>query len=255
MSSNSRSDMPLLQHLGELRRRLIYCVVTVVLFTIVGFCFADLLLTILTKPFISVFPPQSIIGTGPAEAFILKLKTAIFSGILLSLPIIFYHLWLFITPGLYASEKKLLIPFVLSSSVLFLVGAFFCYYSVLPFAFDFFYEQYRSLDIVPQIRISELLSFVIMILLAFGFIFEVPVLAFLLARAGLLNHLMLLRWFRVSCVVIFIVAAILTPPDVLTQLLMAGPLLLLYALSIVIVKFTYKERNLNNDNDQNCEGL
>jgi len=150
----------------------------------------------------------------------------------------FIQVWLFISPGLYEHERRYVLPFVLATSALFFVGVWFSFDIVLPFAFDFFKKRYDIIGVTPRIRISEHLSLILKAMLGFGAVFEMPVLAFLLGRLGVIDHLFLLRGFRYAVVLIFIISAILTPPDVLTQLLMAGPLLLLYGLSILIVKFT-----------------
>jgi sec-independent protein translocase protein TatC len=161
-----------------------------------------------------------------------KLMVGIVGGFLLSLPLTFYQLWLFIAPGLHDHERRFVLPFVALSTLCFLAGAAFCYEFVLPVAFTFFSGEFQSLNVAPQIRMEEYLSFTIKFLLVFGAIFELPILSYFLARGGLLTHRWLLEKIRYSVVVIFIVAAILTPPDVVSQLLMAGPLLVLYALCI-----------------------
>src|SRR4029077_2248401 len=141
--------------------------------------------------------------------------------------------WRFVAPGLYDTEKRLALPFAIAGSFFFLMGASFCYELVFPVGFRFFLEEYASIDVAPQIRISEYLTFAARMLLAFGITFELPVVTFFLARLGVLTHRTLLGVGRYAIVVIFIVAAVLTPgPDVASQLLMAAPLLVLYALSI-----------------------
>jgi len=234
------SDMTFLQHLSELRKCFIRSLIPIVIFTIVGFNIVDFVVAYLTVPFYTAFPKESVIGTGPAEAFILRLKTAIFTGVLLSLPFIFYQIWKFIAPALYETEKKFIMPFVVLSTLAFFSGVLFCYFAVFPFAFSFFYTEYMSMQIVPQIKVSELLSFEIMTLLAFGTVFNGPVLVYLLAKFGVVTEQMLIKAARPAIVVIFIISAILTPPDVITQFLMAVPLVLLYGISILVVKFTAK---------------
>ena len=139
----------------------------------------------------------------------------------------------------------MVIPFILATTSLFVGGVAFCYYVVFPFAFQFFSEQYISIGITPTVRISEHLSLVLQGLIGFGLVFELPVLAFLLGRLGVIDDQTLIRYWRYAIVIIFIVSAIMTPPDVLTQFLMAVPLLLLYALSIWVVKVTARSRTEN----------
>src|SRR6185369_17647871 len=144
----------------------------------------------------------------------------------------FYQAWRFIAPGLYSNERRTAVPFVLAGTFFFITGAWFCYVVVFPVGYAFFLEEYRTIGVAPQIRISEYLSFASRMLLAFGVTFELPVVTFFLARCGVVTHRTLLGMGRYAIVVIFIVAAVLTPgPDVASQLLMAAPLLVLYALS------------------------
>lgn len=236
-------EMTLFEHLGELRRRLIISVLVIIAGTAICFSYASVIFDFLTASYYQHFPHSSLIGTGPAEAFLLKIKVAVFSGILLMSPVLFFQLWLFLEPGLYPKEKKLALPFVLCATSLFLIGVWFCHQWVLPFAFEFFYKEYQSIHVTPTVRISEHLATLMQALIGFGVVFEMPVLAFFLGRFGIINHRTLIDGGRYAIVIIFIISAILTPPDALTQFLMAGPLLLLYGLSILIVKFTAPNRN------------
>ncbi len=248
-------EMHLLEHLGELRKRLIYSALAVSIAAFFAYWAAPAIFNRLTLPFYLHFPAGSLIGTGPAEAFMLKLKVAGFGGLLLALPVLLYQLWAFVAPGLYPDEKKFALPFIACGTALFLAGALFCHKIIFPYAFAFFHSQYVSISINPQIRLSEHLSFVITSIIAFGTVFEIPIVAFLLARAGLVSHESLLHFGRHAVIVIFIISAVLTPPDVFTQLLMAGPLLALYGISIVIAKYAYRapiaegSNNKRGDND------
>lgn len=234
--------MDLFEHIGELRKRLIISAVAIVALAGIAFMYANPLFQLASEPFFSAFPDKQLIGTGPAEAFILKLKVAFFGGFMLALPIIFWQLWLFIAPGLYEHEQRLVLPFVFFTTIMFLGGVVFCFTVVMPFAYEFFEKQYTSIGVQPTIRISEHLALLLKAMFGFGLVFEMPVLAFLLGRIGLITAATLIQGARYAVVIIFLLAAILTPPDVLTQFLMAGPLLLLYGLSILIVKFTGKSR-------------
>src|SRR5438876_701684 len=161
------------------------------------------------------------------------LEVSFIAALFAASPIIFFQAWRFVAPGLYDSEKRLAFPFAIAASFFFVVGASFCYWLVFPVGFRFFLAEYQSISVAPQIRISEYLTFASRMLLAFGITFELPVVTFFLARVGVVTHRMLLGTWRYATVVIFIVAAVLTPgPDVASQLLMATPLLVLYWLSI-----------------------
>src|SRR5262249_7148279 len=190
----------------------------------------------LIRPLAAVRPDQAlIIGTGVTEAFFTKLKVSAIAALFVASPVIFYQAWRFVSPGLYSSEKRLAAPFAAAASVFFVSGASFCYTLVFPVGFRFFLDEYVSIGAAPQIRISEYLSFAARMLLAFGVTFELPVVTFFLARLGVLTHRNLLAWARYAIVIIFVVAAVLTPgPDVASQMLMAAPLLVLYGVSIVV---------------------
>ena len=233
------SEMGLLDHLGELRKRLIYISISIFAASCLAYYISPLVLEQLFQHFHNNFEKGMLIGTGPAEAFMLKIKVAVFVGILLSSPIIFLQLWFFIAPGLYEHEKKMLLPFVGSTTFLFLSGVVFCNEIVFPFAFNFFKEQYQTIpDITPAIRVSEHLTLIIQGLLGFGIVFEMPVVAYFLGRLGLITHKSMLGGLRYVIVLILVISAVFTPPDVITMFLMAVPLSGLYGISILIVKFT-----------------
>ncbi len=242
-------EMGLLEHLGELRNRLVICFIAVTITSIVAYSFTTELFFLLSRPFFDSFPQNLLIGTGPAEAFVLKIKVSVLTGIVLAAPIVFYQLWLFIAPGLYDHEKKLVIPFVAVASGLFAIGIWFCYVAVIPIAFSFFKEQYDSIGVTPTIRLSEHLSMMATALLSFGAIFELPVVAFFLGRVGIITDDTLISGFRYAVVIIFIISAVLTPPDVISQFLMAVPLLVLYGISILVVRFTGRPRDLTEETE------
>lgn len=232
----------LFEHLAELRGCLIRSIVAIFIGTLMSYIFAEHAFSLLAKPFYDTFAQSSLIGTGPAEAFLLKVKLSCFCGVLLALPYLFFEVWRFIAPGLYESEKKMVLPFIFFTTLCFLAGVWFCYSWVIPYAFAFFHSQYVSIQITPTIKMDEHLTMMLQGLFGFGVIFEMPVVAFFLGRLGLIDHHMLIRGTRYAILAIFILAAILTPPDVVTQCIMAAPLLLLYGVSILVVKFTAKQR-------------
>jgi sec-independent protein translocase protein TatC len=239
MGPESDVRMPLTAHLEELRTRIIRALLATGLAFCVCYYFADGLFALLIRPLIALRPDQSlIIGTGVTEAFFTKLKVSFIAAIFFASPVIFHQAWRFVAPGLYESEKRLALPFAAAASLFFVLGAGFCYAFVFPVGFRFFLDEYVSIGVTPQLRISEYLSFTSRMLLAFGITFELPVVAFFLARLGVLTHRHLIAWMRYAILVVFIVAAILTPgPDVASQLLMAAPLLILYGISIGVAYF------------------
>lgn len=226
--------MTFTEHLEELRWGLIKSFAAVVLAFFSCFYFSDRIVAFMIAPLKrGLKPGESLIGTGVTEAFFFEMKVALVAGVFLASPVIFYQIWRFIAPGLNKSEKKLVIPFVLFTSFFFIAGAYFCYWGVLPVAFQYFVEQYRSLDVSPEIRIGEYFTFFSRMVLAFGITFELPLFTLFLVRLGILDYRFMWRTFRYAIIVIFIVAAILTPgPDVASQLLLAVPLTILYLLSI-----------------------
>lgn len=236
--------MPFTQHLDELRKRLIVCFAAVGVGFLVAFAFKEKIFEVLMRPWIQAMPAgheAKLIYTAPHEAFFTYLKVSFIAGLGLAVPVIIFQFWRFIAPGLYENEKKYLIPVVLFSSLFFLGGALFGYFLVFPVGFQFF-TSFASDYITPLISTKEFLTFTFRVLLAFGFVFELPIFAFFLARLGLISAAFLRRQRKFAIVLIFIIAAMLTPgPDVFSQLLMAGPLLILYEVSIWIVHFFGKK--------------
>jgi sec-independent protein translocase protein TatC len=226
--------MTFTEHLEELRWCLIKSLIAVIL--AFGFCFyfSDHIVAFMIAPLKRTLQPgESLIGTGVAEAFFFEMKVALVGGVFMASPIIFYQIWRFLAPGLEAKEKRLVVPFVLCTSFFFVGGAYFCYRGVLPIAFAYFVDQYRSLGVSPEIRIGEYFTFFTRMILAFGITFELPLFTFFLVRLGLWDYRAMWRGFRYAIIVILVVAAILTPgPDIASQVLLAVPLTLLYILSI-----------------------
>lgn len=168
-------------------------------------------------------------------AFFVALKVSFFAAILAALPFILYQLWLFVAPGLYNNEKKMVIPFVIGGSVMFFIGVLFAYYVVTPFGFQFLIT-FGSFLYTPLINIEDYVGFFTKIMMGFGVAFELPVFAYFLALLGMVTDRTLIDFFKYAVIIIFVGAALLTPPDILTQLLMAAPLILLYGVSILIVR-------------------
>ena len=226
--------MPLTQHLEELRKRLIRALLAVTVAFIGVYNFSDVLFDLLTRPLLGLHDGSvQLIGTGVTEAFFTKLKVSAIAALFIASPVIFYQIWMFVAPGLYDTEKRYAKPFVFFATIFFILGASFCYVVVFPVGYRFFLAEYATIGVAPAIRISEYLSFTARMLLAFGVTFELPVVTFFLARLGMVTHRSMIGYFRYALLVIVIVAAVLTPgPDIASQMLMAGPLLVLYVLSI-----------------------
>lgn len=228
------SQMTLTEHLEELRWCILKSVLAVVVASVACYYFSDSIFAIVVAPLRqNLQPGQNLIGTSVTEAFFVEIKVALAAGVLFSCPVIFYQIWRFVAPGLSGSEIKWILPFVFCATGFFFAGTFFCYRFVLPVAFKYFIEQYETMGVSPAIRIGEYFTFFFRMILAFGATFELPVFTFFLVRVGIWDYRFMLRSFRYAIVAIFIIAAILTPtPDVINQTLLAGPMLLLYILSI-----------------------
>jgi sec-independent protein translocase protein TatC len=240
MSSDEKQ--PFLSHLEELRKRLIVCAIAVGVGFVIAYLFSERLFLLLITPLKAVMPEgDQLIFTNLPEMFFAYIKVAFIAGILAAAPLIFYQLWMFVAPGLYRKEKKLLIPFVVSSTILFVGGALFGYFIVFPFGFKFFIgfanEYVKALP-----KVKEYFSFSVKLLFAFGIVFELPVVVFFLAKVGLVTPDLLKRKRKYAILLTFAVAAILTPPDVVTQLMMAGPLIILYEIGIMVAKLARKKK-------------
>lgn len=226
--------MILFEHLEALRWGLIKSLGAVLLAFALSYYFAGRIFTFIVAPLKGILRPgQSLIGTGVPEAFFVEIKVALVAGVFLASPFIFYQIWRFIALGLHGRGKRFLIPFVIFTSLFFVAGGYFCYAAVLPVAFLYLIGQYQSVEVSPEIRIAEYFTFFFRMVLAFGVTFELPVFTFFLVRLGIWDYRFLWRQFRYAIIIIFTVAAVLTPgPDVVSQILLAGPLTLLYLLSI-----------------------
>lgn len=225
--------LPFTVHLDELRTRLIRCAIAVFIGFVASYFFKEKIFKILSDPLIQVMGEgDSLIFTGIAEAFFTYLKVSLLAGILFAAPVILFEFWMFVAPGLYRDEKKILFPIVIISSIFFMGGALFGYFIVFPFGFQFLLG-FASENIRALPSMKEYLGFSAKLLLAFGLVFEMPIVITFLARLGLVTTDSLKKNRKYAVLVIFIVAAILTPPDVVTQTMMAIPLMVLYEISIL----------------------
>lgn len=226
--------MTLTEHLGELRVRLVRVLIGAGLGFLLCYGVSEQLFMWLAQPLAAVMPADTkLIYTSVPEGFFVYLKVAFVAGVFVASPYIFYQVWAFIAPGLYREERQQVLPLALFSAFFFVLGASFCYFLVFPYAFTFF-MSYSTGMIVAMPSINEYLSFSLKMILAFGLIFEMPLFAFFLARMGLITAGWMRRVRRYAVLVVFVVAAILTPPDVFSQMLMAVPMLVLYEISIYV---------------------
>ncbi len=243
MDQPTDEKMPLTAHLEELRTRLIRSLVAVGVCFGISYAFKEKLFWIVARPLLEVLPQGSfMIFTGLPEAFFTYLKISFFAGLFFASPFVLYQIWKFISPGLYPREKKYVVPFVITSTLLFIAGVSFAYFIVLPPAYRFFVDF--STDFFrPMFTLKEYLSLTLKLLLAFGIVFEIPVFLFFMTKIGLVNSRTLARKRKYAILIIFIAAAILTPtPDAFTQILMALPMMVLYEVGILVSKWGERTR-------------
>jgi len=240
------------EHLTELRSRLIKSIIYLFCFFIVCYFFAENIYSFLINPYAEAVKDDDLnrrmIFTALQETFITYLKVAFFTAMFISSPIILIQVWKFVAPGLYKNEKTALLPYMIATPVLFLLGGMLVYYLIMPLAINFFLSfetatSSSSLPIQLEAKVNEYLSLIMRLIFAFGISFQLPVLLSLLARAGFINSKYLKKKRKYVIIIIFIVAAILTPPDPITQIGLGIPLLILYELSILSVKFIEKKKN------------
>jgi sec-independent protein translocase protein TatC len=247
MSEIDESRAPLMDHLIELRRRLIWSFIALLAAFAVCFYFAEEIFTFLAQPLIQGFGEGEgrLVYTKLYEAFFVEVRVAFFAAFFCAFPIIATQIWAFVAPGLYAKEKRAFFPFLVATPILFLLGAALAYYVVMPTAIRFFLSYQGQ---IPGIRqealpaMEDYLSFVMHFILAFGIAFLLPILLLLMERAGLVTLSQLKRGRRYAILVVFIVAAVATPPDILSQFMLAVPLMLLYEISLVAIWFTERRR-------------
>ncbi len=246
--SATGGEMPFTVHLGELRGRLIRSLVAMAAAFCLCYTFSERLLYFLWLP-----AGRELVFIAPTEAFFAHLKVALLASLVLVWPYLCYQVWTFVAPGLYEKERRYTLPFVVSATVMFLLGGGFVYTLILPYGMAFLLG-YGSASLVPMISVGAYISFAVRLLIAFGAIFELPVVMVLLGKLGLVTPQMLSKNRKYVIVLSFLVAAVLTPPDVFTQVLMAVPLLILFEISILLTRWTAPKEVLEMEDDAAAAG-
>ena len=234
--AENQDKIGFLEHLEELRGRIIKSLISIILVSIAAYFFSERLIDFVSRPIPELY------FMSPTEAFAIRIKLSLIAGIIVSVPVIFYHLWQFVVPGLFEREIKLVVPVVLASTIFFLIGATFCFLLVLPLSIKFLLG-FGTEKLKPMIKIGDYVSFVSYLILAFGAVFELPVIAYFLGKLGIITPRTLKRGRRYAIVGMLVMSAFITPPDMFSQLMLTGPLYFLYEVSIVVVRVVQKKKS------------
>mgnify|MGYP001617686746 CR=1 FL=1 len=255
-------NMPLTEHLGELRRRIIVSLTALLVAFAVAFNYSEEIFKLIIfplkyslsfsmkNPYLNIISHEKIsqgtklVFLAPAEAFWMSMKVSFVAGLIPALPVIFYQLWKFISPGLMAKEKKYVLPFIISATGLFLMGAAFCFFIVLPFAMEFLLTYKLGDVLMPMLSVGQYVDFCLKFILAFGIIFELPIVIIFSTRMGIVTPKTLAKNRRYAILIAFIVAAVLTPtPDAFNQILMVVPIIILYEIGILISRVFVRKKS------------
>jgi len=251
MNDKKNKESSFVDHLTELRSRLLKSIIYIFIFFVIFYTFADNIYSFLVQPYADAVEGDELnrrlIFTALHETFITYLKVAFFAAVFFGSPVLLIQIWKFIAPGLYKNEKKALLPYLVATPTLFLLGGMLVYYLVMPLAIKFFLSfespaQLNTLPIQLEAKVNEYLSLIMRLIFAFGLSFQLPVILSLLARVGFIDSNYLKKRRKYVVVIIFAVAALLTPPDPITQIGLGIPLLILYELSIISVKYIEKKK-------------
>jgi sec-independent protein translocase protein TatC len=241
-AEKQESEMHLTDHLEELRKRLITAFIAIAVATVGAYYFSEDLFRLLMAPLLNVMPADSgLIFTSLTETFFTYLKISLLAGFFIASPVVIYQIWRFSAPGLYAKEKRYVFPFVFFATIFFVGGAMFGYFVVFPFGFKFF-MGFATDFITPMPTVKEYFSFSVRLLFAFGVVFELPVVTAFLALFGLVTAKSLANKRKFAVLGSFVISAILTPPDVVSQLMMAGPIIILYEISIIVARICGRKK-------------
>ena len=251
MNDKKSKESSFVDHLTELRSRLLKSIIYIFIFFVISYTFAENIYSFLVQPYADAVKGDELnrrlIFTALHETFITYLKVAFFAAVFLGSPILLMQIWKFIAPGLYKNEKRALLPYLVATPTLFMLGGILVYYLVMPLAIKFFLSfetsaQLNTLPIQLEAKVNEYLSLIMRLIFAFGLSFQLPILLSLLARVGFIDSNYLKKRRKYVVVIIFAVAAVLTPPDPITQIGLGIPLLILYELSIISVKYIEKKK-------------
>lgn len=251
---------PIMGHLVELRKRLIWVFLAMAVGTAISYIFKENIYGFLVQPLANIMDGGRLITTGLAEGFFTYLKVSFFSGIFITFPILLAQIWLFIAPGLYKQEKNAFLPFLIATPILFFAGGATVYYGILPMAWSFFlsFQSAGGSTVLPielEPRVSEYLDLVMTLIFAFGLCFQLPVLLTLMGKAGLVSSAGLAAKRKYAVIGTFVAAAFLTPPDVISQVGLAVPILGLYEISIILVRMFERQRLKDSDNADSSNAI
>ncbi len=256
MSNQEFEEMSLIEHIAELRKRLLWSFLYIIIIFVVCFYFADQLFAFLAKPLVDLMDlekGQGFIYTALQEAFFTELKIAFFFSLFFAFPLIAIQIWKFIAPGLYRNEKRAFLPFLVATPILFFAGGAMVYYFISPIAWKFFlsYQNMNNsgVPIRLEAKMGEYLALMMRFIFAFGLAFQLPVVLGLLAKVGIVDHESLKRFRKYSIVIAFLAAAFLTPPDPFSQISLALPIIILYEISIYIAKIIQKNKEKNKEKE------